>query len=181
MHIITGLLLSKLFAGSGKQGKFRGFRGIVEIRHAIPGRIRFYIPALKMDMEKGKLLEQQLLKADAIDQVKVNPLLGTVLIKYKSDKIDEMTLTGVLAKLLGLEKELDKTPRSILGQEVSKVLKSANSSVYEQTDGLLDLNTAITLSFLSLGIWSILTKPYILPAGISLVYWAYNNSIKELN
>ncbi len=180
MHILTGLLLSRLFAGAGKPRKFKGFRGIVEIKHTIPGRVRFFIPVLKMDMEKGQLLERQLLKAAAISQIKVNSLLGTLLIVYDADKLDEMTLTGVLAKLLGLEKELEKTPQSILGQEVSKLLKSANSSVYEQTEGLLDLNTAITLTFLSLGIWTIVRGPSILPAGISLVYWAYNNSMKQL-
>ena len=152
----------------------------MEIKHTIPGRVRFFIPVLKMDMEKGQLLERQLLKAAAISQIKVNSLLGTLLIVYDADKLDEMTLTGVLAKLLGLEKELEKTPQSILGQEVSKLLKSANSSVYEQTEGLLDLNTAITLTFLSLGIWTIVRGPSILPAGISLVYWAYNNSMKQL-
>ncbi len=180
MHILTGLLLSKLFAGSGNPRKFKGFRGIVEVKHAIPGRVRFFIPVLKMDMEKGALLEQQLGKAAAIERITVNPLLGTVLIVYDAGKIDVMTLTGVLAKLLGLEKELEKTPRSVMGQEVSRILKSANSTVYEQTDGLLDLNTAITLTFLSLGIWSVVRSPSILPAGISLIYWAYNNSMKQL-
>lgn len=180
MHILTGLLLSKLFAGQAKTRIFRGFRGIVEIKHAIPGRVRYYIPVLKMDVKKGQLLEQQLMKAVAIKEIKVNPLLGTVLVGYDVSKIDEVTLTGVLAKLLGLEKELERTPRSLVGQEVSKVLKSANSSIYEQTEGLLDLNTAITITFLSLGIWSIVRSPSILPAGISLVYWAYNNSMKQL-
>ncbi len=181
MHILTGLLLSKLFSGSGKSKIFRGFRGIVEIKHAIPGRVRFHIPILKQNKEKGRLLEQQLLKAEAIREVQVNPLLGTVLIIHEEAKIDNVTLTGVLAKLLGLEKELEKTPKSLVGKELSKIIKSANSSVYQQTDGVLDLNSVVTLTFLSLGIWSITRNPSILPAGISLVYWAYNNSLKQLD
>ena len=126
------------------------------------------------------MFEQQLGKAAAIERITVNPLLGTVHIVYDAGKIDEMTLTGVLARLLGLEKELEKTPDSVMGQEAARILKSANSTVYEQTDGLLDLNTAITLTFLSLGIWSIMRSPSVLPAGISLIYWAYNNSLKPL-
>ncbi len=180
MHIITGLLLSKIFAGSGKTKSFKGFRGIVEVKHAIPGRVRFHIPVLKMNLEKGEMLQQQLLNAAAIKELSISPILGTVLVRYDERKIDVMTLTGVLAKLLGLEKELEKTPKSLMGQEVNKVLKSANSSIYEQTDGLLDLNTAISLTFLSMGIWSIIRSPSILPAGISLVYWAYNNSMMKM-
>lgn len=173
--------MSKLLSGAGKPRTFRGFRGIVEIKHAIPGRVRYYIPFLRNDIEKGQMLEQQLLKASAIKEININPLLGTVLVVYEAGKINEVTLTGVLAKLLGLEKELEKTPRSLIGKELNKVLKSANSTVYEQTDGLLDLNSAITLAFLSLGLWSIARKPSILPAGVSLVYWAYNNSLKQLD
>ncbi len=181
MHILTGLLLSKLLTGTGNKKAFRGFRGIVEIRHVIPGRVRFYIPVLKMNVEKGEQLKKGLLKAAAIKQVEINPLLGSVLIIFDTKKIDEVTLTAVLAKLLGLEKEVDKTPTSLIGQKLSRMLKSANSSVYEQTNGMLDLNTAITLSFLSMGVWSILRNPTILPAGISLVYWAYNNATIQAN
>lgn len=180
MHIITGLLLSKLFTGSGKTKSFKGFHGIVEVKHAIPGRVRFYIPVLKMDMGKGKTLEQQLLKAAAIKELKFSPMLGTLLIHYDEGKIDLITLTGVLAKLLGLEKELEKTPKSIMGLEVARVLKSANSAIYEQTDGLLDLNTAVSLAFLSMGILSMVRNPSVLPAGISLVYWAYNISMMKM-
>lgn len=181
MHILTGLLLSKLFTGAGKKKAFKGFRGIVEIRHVIPGRVRFYVPVLKMNIEKGEQLKKGLLKAAAINQVEINPLLGSVLIIFDQEKIDEMTLTAVLAKLLGLEKEIEKAPKSLIGLELSKILKSANSTVYEQTKGLLDLNTAISLSFLSLGVWSVLRSPKILPAGISLIYWAYNNAMIQAN
>lgn len=176
MHIITGLLLSKLFAGKGKKKAFKGFRGVVEIRHAIPGRIRFYIPVLKMDAERAMLLEKQLLKAQAVKQIQINPLLGTLLVVHDPGKIDAATLTGVLVKLLGLEKELEKSPQSLVGGELQRVLKSANMAVYEQTDGLLDLNSAVSLGFLSLGIWSVLRSPSILPAGISMLYWAYSNA-----
>lgn len=176
MHILTGLLLSKLLSGAGQKKAFKGFRGIVEVRHALPGRIRFHIPVLKMDIEKGQLLQKELAKAASIEKVFINPLLGSVLIIFDNNKIDEVTLTAVLARLLRLEKEIRKTPRSLIGQELGSLLKSANSSVYEQSNGLLDLNTAITLSFLSLGVWSVFRNPKVLPAGISLIYWAYNNA-----
>jgi len=175
MHILTGLLLSRLFASKGPKKTFRGFRGIVEIRHSIPGRVRFHVPVLKKNIEKGAMLEKELKKAAAIRQISVNPLLGSVLVVYDPEKINEVTLTAVLAKLLGLEKEMEKPPRSVIGQQMAKFIKSANSSVYEQTDGLMDLNAAITVSFLSLGVWSLLRNPRVLPAGVSMIYWAYNN------
>ena len=180
MHILTGLLLSKLFASSGKPRTFKGFRGVVEIKHTIPGRVRFHISVLKTDSGKGLLLERQLLQAGAIKQVKVSPIANTVLITYDENEIDVMTLTGVLIKLLGLEDNLERTPKSLLGEEVSKLLKSTNSSIYEQTNGILDLSTTITLTFLSFGIWSIIKNPSVFPNGINLIYWAYRNSLTEI-
>ena len=180
MYILMGLLLSKLFANLGKPLFFKGFSGVVEIKHSIPGRVRFHSPVLKTDSDNGLLLERQLLQAGAIKEVKVSPITSTVVITYDEDKIDIMTLTAVLIKLLGLEKNLEKTPKSLVGAEVSKLLKSANRSIYEQTNGTLDLNTTITLTFLSFGIWSIIKNPSVFPNGINLMYWAYKNSLTEI-
>lgn len=180
MHILTGLILSRLLAGDKKKKAFRGFRNIIEVRHNIPGRVRFYIPLLRNNTVAGQTLEQQLIKAGAVKQIKVSPLSGTLLIIFDPEQIEITTLTGVVAKMLGLEKEIEKIQPSILGKEISGILKSANTSLYESSDGFVDLNSLITISFLSLGVYSLLRSPKILPAGLSLMYWAYNNSMRNM-
>ncbi len=180
MHILTGLILSRLLAGDKKKKAFRGFRNIVEIRHHIPGRVRFYIPSLINNTGAGHNLEKQLIKADPVKQIKINPVTGTLLIIFEQEQIEVATLTGVIVKLLGLEQEIEKTRPSIVGKELYDILKSANSSLYESSNGFVDLNSLITISFLSLGVYSLLRSPKILPAGLSLMYWAYNNSMRNM-
>ncbi len=46
MHIITGIIVSALLGGKKKKG-FRGFRGVVEVLHIIPGRVRFSVPSIR--------------------------------------------------------------------------------------------------------------------------------------
>ncbi len=180
MHILTGMILSSILTRQKKKNAFRGFRNIVEIRHTIPGRVRFYIPSLKNNTEAGRNLEQQLIKAEPVKQIRINPVAGTLLIIFNPNQIEITTLTGVIVKLLGLEKELEKKQPSLLGKEIFEIVKSANTSLYERSDGLLDLNSLITFSFLSLGVYSLLRSPKVLPAGLSLLYWAYNNSMKNI-
>lgn len=180
MHIITGLLLSGLFRKRKKSNAFKGFKGIVEIMHIIPGRIRFRIPLLKNNMELCRTLEQQLNQAGSISHIQSNRHTGTLLVIFDRDKIDPATLTGVLVKLTGQEKEVEQMPQSVAGKELSKLIRSLNSSVYTHSDGFFDLNSMISLVFLSLGLWTVIRRPSVLPAGISLVYWAYNNTMRQL-
>lgn len=179
MHILTLIMLSKMLK-RGKQKSFKGFRGIVEIRHFIPGRIRFFIPSLKNNRQACSALEKQLSKAEVIGQVVVNPLTGSLLIVYKPGATDEATLTGVVVKLLGLEHEVEKTPQPLLGKELNTILKSLNTAVYEHSDGLLDLSDLVSLSFLSLGVYSLLRNPRMLPSGLSMIYWGYRTIVTKL-
>jgi hypothetical protein len=176
--MLTLMLISKLLSGKAKP-QFKGFKGVVEIKHAIPGRIRFFIPILKNNPEGCDKLQKQLVKADVIREIKINPVIGSLLMIYDKDGTDEATLTGVVAKLLGLEDQIDQSPLSSIGKEIKQVMKSLNTSVYEYSNGVVDLNNLITLGFFSLGAYSLLRNPRTLPSGLSLLYWAYNNAQKQ--
>ncbi len=179
MHIITGIIVSALLSGKKKKKGFRGFRGVVEVLHSIPGRVRFSVPSIRDNEDACHQLEKQLLKADAIQQIRVNPLTGTILILFNPEKIDLATLTGVLVKLLGLEEAIEERPESFLGKEITAVLDSLNRSIYESTNGMADLNSMVATTFLSMGLFALLRGSRALPAGISLLFWAYNTSMQQ--
>ena len=178
MHIFTLMLISKLLKGKSKK-HFKGFKGIIEIRHSLNGRIRFFVPKLKGNPEACASLEKHLIKAEVIREIKINHVSGSVLLIYKPGGADDATLTGVLVKLLGIEKEIEKDPTPVVGKELSGLLKSINTAIYEHSNGLLDLNNLITMSFMSMGIFSMIKSPRILPSGLSLLYWAYNNATRK--
>ncbi len=176
--MLTLMLISKLLSGKAKR-KFNGFKGVVEIKHAIPGRIRFFIPILKNNPDGCDKLQKQLVKAEVIREIKINPVIGSLLMIYDEDGTDEATLTGVIVKLLGLEDQVDESPLSSAGKEIKQMMKSLNTSVYEYSNGMIDLNNLITLAFFSMGAYSLIRNPRMLPSGLSLLYWAYNNAQKQ--
>ena len=137
---------------------------MVEVLHSIPGRVRYFVPSLKNNQEACDQLEKQLLNADAIHQLRINPLTGTVLMLFDPEKIDLATLTGVLVKLLGLEEAVEERPESFLGKEIAVVLDSLNRSIFESTNGMADLNSLVTTTFLSMGLYALLRGSRALPA-----------------
>jgi len=181
MHILTGLFLSKLISGRLADKKFKGFKGIIEIRHQITGRVRYFIPMLKGESKNCQLLKNQLEKADVISLAQPNPLIGSLLVEFDSANIAIETMTAVIVKILGLEEAVEKTPDSVMNKELSEFIKSVNSSIFEHTNGLMDLKSLVTTTFLSLGIYSLFKSRNNLPSGLSLLYWAYMNIQKGKN
>lgn len=178
MHIFTLMLVSKLLSGKTKR-RFKGFKGVVEVKHAIPGRIRFAIPLLKNNQEGCDKLKKQLVKADVIKEISINALTGSLLMVYDKNRTDETTLTGVVVKLLGLEDQVEKSPLSNIGREINQVMKTMNTSIYEYSNGMVDLNNLVTVTFFTMGAYSLIRNPRMLPSGLSLLYWAYNNAQKQ--
>jgi P-type Ca2+ transporter type 2C len=60
--------------------------GVQAIHIAVPGRARYRIVSLYRSTSLGRLLEQQLSRIDGINSVSANPLTGTVLVFFNSDR-----------------------------------------------------------------------------------------------
>jgi hypothetical protein len=179
MHILTGLLLTRILAGNRKESTFKGFKGVVEIQHLISGRVRYRIPILKNEPKGCNQLKSKLEQASQLTSVQANPINGSVLVHFKEDEIEIETLTGVIIKILGLEKSIDNRPSSFVSKELKEIYKSLDNAVFEYTNGVMDLNSFVTSSFLTLGILSILRNRGTIPSGLSLLYWAYMNMQQE--
>ncbi len=174
MHILAGIILTRLLSGNNNKG-FKGFIGVIEIRHFLSGRVRFFVPVLKNEPEKCQQIKNHLEKASQLKSVVANPITGSLLIEFDNEKIDIETITGVVVKILGLEETISKTPKSLVTKELKSIFKSMNTGIYEYTKGMMDLNSVITTSFLSLGIYALISKRNFMPSGLSLLYWTYMN------
>ncbi|MBT3272765.1 MAG: hypothetical protein HN368_06400 [Spirochaetales bacterium] len=185
MHIITGLLISA-FLGRKKDKDdsvgtgFPGFRYVLEIRHAIPGRMRLYAPVLKENNELGESLVRDLGKADGINSIDTSPITGTALISYNSQKVEAQIVFGAVVRLLGLEKDIEKTPESRVSKGIQSMSDSVNRALYEKSSGLVDLHTLLPVVLAGFGIYKI-TRPGGLnaPGGITLLWWAYMQLLAE--
>ena len=179
MHIITGLIMASLL----KRGKEDGttasplLRLVSPVRtvHLLPGRARFEVKRLQGDMPAVEKLTDALTRVEAVEEVRVSPVTGSVLLQFDPDRISADLLVAAIIKVLQLEGELDRTPSSVVGRELREISHALNRSVYDRTGGILDLRTAVFLTLGVLGttrLWS--QSGLSLPAGFTLLWWAGN-------
>ncbi len=172
MHLITGLLLATLFHKRSPYQKpvlpLPG--GVIELAHFLPGRVRFRIPRLVESQKAPAFLKRKLAGIDGVESCEVNAMSGSVLIRYDQDQIDADILCLAAARLLGMDNELERPPKAIVGKEIINAGEAANRAVYKSSGGIIDLWTAIPLVLLGFGIRKLLAGN---SAGYTLLWWAY--------
>ncbi len=180
MHIITGLLITALLGkqvkghGEQKRSPLLTLKWPIETQHLLPGRVRFRVPSLVGNDEALQRLEGQLPRVDGIDEVTANRISGSVVIRYQSEKISPDLLFAALIRLLGLEKELERTPKPALAKELRQLGEAMNRAVYSSTDGFVDLWTVVPLALMGLGVGKIIQdRSLTFPTGFTLIWWAY--------
>ena len=177
MHIITGMLVSFLFSKGKKPDRhpFLQLRWPIITKHVLPGRIRFHIPLLVGQEKTITDLTQQLKKIDGIEKVHCNAVTGSVLLYFDDTRLQPELLFTVLIRLLGLEKELERTPEARIKREISRISRALNQAIYTKTEGLLDLKTLPPLSLGLIGLFRLVTeRPISMPSSIALMWWAWS-------
>ncbi len=149
------------------------FYGILEVQHYIKGRIRLKINSLIQDDEKAKELVGKLASLNGIEDISVNTLIGSVLIKFSEEVVDPITLIGAVLSILGLEEEVFDKKNGKLFSGMREVIESIDFAIYNKTKGILDLKSTIALLFIINGIRKIRQNP-IMPNGVNLLWWGFN-------
>lgn len=156
-----------------KNRKLPSFYGILEVQHHIEGRIRIKIDSLKNNNEKAEELKVNLLKLNGINEVTINILLGTILVKFDEATIEPVILVGILLNFLGLEEEAFEKKNGKMSFVLKDVIEAADMTLYNKTKGILDLKTSIAIFFIVYGVKKLRQNP-IMPNGVNLLWWAYN-------
>lgn len=149
------------------------FYGILEVQHYIKGRIRLKVNSLVQDDEKAKELVGKLASLNGIEDISVNTLIGSVLIKFSEEVVDPITLIGAILSILGLEEEVFDKKNGKLFSGMREVIESIDFAIYNKTKGILDLKSTIALLFIINGIRKIRQNP-IMPNGVNLLWWGFN-------
>ena len=119
------------------------FYGILEVQHYIKGRIRLKVNSLIQDDEKAKELVGKLASLNGIEDISVNTLIGSVLIKFSEEVVDPITLIGAVLSILGLEEEVFDKKNGKLFSGMREVIESIDFAIYNKTKGILDLKSTI--------------------------------------
>lgn len=149
------------------------FYGILEVQHYIKGRMRLKINSLIGDEEKAKDLVGRLSGLNGIEDISVNTLIGSVLIKFTEDIVDPITLMGAILNILGLEDEVFEKKNGKIFSAMNEIIESVDFTIYNKTKGILDLKSTIALLFIINGIRKVRQNP-IMPNGVNLLWWGYN-------
>lgn len=178
MYSISGMIINELQKNkkNSTQRKMNvpEFTGVLEVKHALPGRIRFYVPSIQGDVEKGEFLLTSFGKIEGIEQIEMNYLLGTVLVKYNENHLQPVLIMGIIIKLLGLEAAVQKQPKSLVNREMKNVTEAVNSAVYNKTKGVVDVVDLLLISLTVLGVYRIRRQPNMIVGGTTLLWWAYS-------
>ncbi len=173
MHILTGMLIAGLLGRKNRASLLPMLRtGPVQTDHLLPGRVRFRVPSLTGAPEQAENLSRRLHTLEGVRHAHVNSTTGSVLIEYREAVVQPELLFAATVRLLGLEKELERTPRPALVRELRAMLDSLNRVVYDRTSGLLDFSSALLLLLAAVGVRKLTQEgAKALPAGFTLVWW----------
>ena len=173
MHLITAAVVSALLGRKRGVGRndLPSFAGVMETTHVLPGRIRLRAPVLIGQYRAADQLQQSIAKLDGIRAVEVSPVSGSLLIQFAPDRVTPDMLLGATIRLLGLEKEIQRPPRSHVGEGIRQAGDSLNRAIHQQTGGIIDLWTSVALLLVAGGIRHLAAGNSQL--GWQRLWWAY--------
>ena len=155
------------------------------LARAIPGRRRYYAKALLGNEALAKALEDSLAKLDFVDEVKANPVSGSLLIIYHGDEAQMDAVAGRLANRVFSvpARKIDAdapTPfeeaadgLADFGQRLHGTFIALNRHMKMATGGWFDLPSLLSLLFTVRGLQKILMTKQ-LPSGPQLIWWAFS-------
>ena len=141
--------------------------------------MRLYAPTLSGNEETAGVLQGELSKISGIRSVKVSSITGTTLIEYENRELDGRLVFAVVARLLGLENEIEQQPEPTLVTGMRDLSESLNRATYEKTGGVIDLRTLVPLVLIGYGVYK-MTRPGALsmPGGFTLLWWGYTSLLR---
>lgn len=151
MNWVLTSLLALGFVKAGqllKKDQLPKIKGILEVKHSIPGRIRFFAPPLVGSPTQCQDLKPQLEKITIIHQVAISPITGSVVIHYDETEIEPIVLAGIMIKLLGFEDRITQKQPVLLDQKIKTLIKSLDYAVVENSKQRMDIKTSVTLLLL---------------------------------
>lgn len=123
------------------------FAGVLEVLHALPGRLRLRIPSLKGRARAAEMFVVQMKRLSGIESVTVNATLGTALVRYDAARLTPPLVLAACTHAFDFDAAL-AAQQSLVGRELKTVYFALNQAVLERTGGLLDLSSLMTVVLL---------------------------------
>lgn len=120
------------------------FSGVLEVVHALPGRMRLRVPSLKGRARALAEFATSLKRLDGIAAVEVNPVLGTALVRYDAAKLSPSLVVAAATHGFDFESAF-RAHRSLVGGELRAIHYAVNQAVLRRSGGIFDLPALMTV------------------------------------
>ena len=125
------------------------FSGVLEVVHALPGRMRLRMPSLRARARALAEFATSLKLLEGVQDVTVNPVLGTALVRYDAAKLTPSLVVAAATHGFDFETAV-RNHQSLVGGELRALHYAFNQAIMQRTGGVLDLPALMTVLLLSL-------------------------------
>lgn len=120
------------------------FSGVLEVVHALPGRMRLRMPSLRARARALAEFATSLKRLEGIQDVTVNPVLGTALVCYDAAKLTPSLVVAAATHGFDFETAV-RNHQSLVGGELRALHYAFNQAIMQRTGGVLDLPALMTV------------------------------------
>ena len=120
------------------------FSGVLEVVHALPGRMRLRMPSLRARARALAEFATSLKRLEGIQAVTVNPVLGTALVRYDAAKLTPSLVVAAATHGFDFETAV-RNHQSLVGGELRALHYAFNQAIMQRTGGVLDLPALMTV------------------------------------
>lgn len=150
----------------------QNFYGVIQVKHYQTGRLRLQTDMLKENLELKQEFLNNMQQLSGIDTVKVNSVIGSILIYFDEKVLESSFLYLVVLRLLHLDEEALKNKPGKVRTLLKQAFEAVDMAIYNKSKGYLDLKTLTAGIFAFYGIKKLRKVPE-LPAGATLLWWAF--------
>ena len=137
----------------------QSFYGVIQVEHYQTGRLRLQTDVLKENVELEQEFLNNMKQLSGINEVKVNSVIGSILIYFDEKVLENSFLYLIVLKLLHLDEEALKNKSGKIKELLKQVFESTDMAIYNKSKGYLDLKTLTAGIFIFYGIKKIWKVP----------------------
>lgn len=120
------------------------FSSVLEVVHALPGRMRLRMPSLRARARALAEFATSLKRLEGIQDVTVNQVLGTALVRYDAAKLTPSLVVAAATHGFDFETAV-RNHQSLVGGELRALHYAFNQAIMQRTGGVLDLPALMTV------------------------------------
>jgi hypothetical protein len=157
------------------------------VQHSLPGRLRLRLPAAKGEEQELRQISSAIAKTDGIDQVEYNPITGSILIRYSSERYTDLqalesglkasagpiAINDSFSSHDGTQRPRYQRGRSIAARRVDSLFKELDHEIRVATDNEVDLKFILPFGVTVLGLLA-LRYSSATPLWLTLLIFGFN-------